>query len=245
MPGDIKVPIVDNRAALQGKPGLHAFIVGVSGYPHLPASENEPSNPQGLGMRRLTSTSLTAQVMYRWLFDRDAKGLLPVPLATCRLLLSPSTTELAIDQTLGNAPAATVDNFLQAADAWRTDAASDQKNVTLFYFAGHGVQREKGDAVLLLEEFGNGLGPTLLKAVDMHSIVYGMTTSATRPNMAQTCADPVLLRGRVPQPSKGDPELCEPPDLRPVRRRPAGGGHPLRPDLLRGGTGHQSRRRAG
>ena len=51
--------VYDNRAALEaeGKPGMHAFITGVSD-PALPGP-GETLTAQGLGMRRLSSTALS------------------------------------------------------------------------------------------------------------------------------------------------------------------------------------------
>lgn len=60
------------------------------------------------------------------------------------------------------------------------------RRVQLFYFAGHGVQRNKDDVVLLLEEFGNGLGGPLVHAVDVKNIFYGMAPAPTRPQIAYT-----------------------------------------------------------
>src|SRR5205823_5326133 len=124
--------VLDNRAGLAGKPGLHALIVGVSGYPHLPVPGAGAPPAEAFGMYQLSSTSLAAYRVYRWLLD-EAQGL-PVPLATCRLLLSPSADELAAEGHLaGLGSASTVDNFLVDAAGWRTDASSSDDNMTLFY----------------------------------------------------------------------------------------------------------------
>lgn len=72
--------IIDERAHLQGQPGFHAFIAGVSSYPHLPGGIGTPA-PDSFGMQQLSSAALTAYKMYCWLVERQRK--LPVPLATC------------------------------------------------------------------------------------------------------------------------------------------------------------------
>lgn len=190
--------IFDERAKRPGQPGLHALIAGVSEYPNLPKADAQ-ATPQSFGMRQLSSTALTAYKVFRWLVDH--KQNFPVPLATCRLLLSPTPDEIEkikIDAEPDlteqfekrrkgdpNSCACTLDNFIADSVAWRNDASSQQRNITLFYFAGHGVERNKGDAVLLLEGFGSP-GGILRNAVDMNNIFNGMASADTRPNMAET-----------------------------------------------------------
>ncbi len=177
-------PGFDNRANLQGQPDLHVLIAGVSTYQNLP-KQNDPLTPESFGMRQLSSTALTKYKIYRWLLDHQQN--FPVPLATCRLLLSPSPDEVAVEPGLkGLAEPCTLNNFLVAANDWRTDASSHQENVTFFYFAGHGVQRTKDDSVLLLEDFDGRIGGLLRNAVDTNNIFKGMAKSNTYPNMAQT-----------------------------------------------------------
>jgi hypothetical protein len=188
--------VYDNREALrqQGKPGLHALIAGVSAYPNLPDA-GEPLTEAGLGMRKISSTSLTAFLMVDWLIRADQAGRLTHPLATCRLLLSPAAGEVAASATVGpngaariadlNAPGCTLMNLVAAGAAWREDAAQRPDGATLFYFAGHGIQRSRGDQVLLLESFG-GPGPLALHAVDINTLRYGMAPTAKRPEIART-----------------------------------------------------------
>lgn len=176
--------IYDNRAALKDHPSLHVLIAGVSAYPHLPKG-NEPRTPQSFGMRQLSSAALSAYKIYRWLINCSQN--FPVPLATCRLLLSPSTEEITAEPTLqGLADSCTLDNFLLAANHWREDASSHKENMTLFYFAGHGLQRSMEDLVLLLEGFGDGIGGLLRSTVAVNNLFIGMVSSEIRPKMART-----------------------------------------------------------
>lgn len=194
-----------NRDALQaGKPGLHAFITGVSEYPNLPR-QGEAGTPSGLGMLRLSSTALTAYLIFDWLLRADASGSLVAPLATCRLLLSPNQNELdrAVPPALTTAPPmrdmsvpkCDLNNFTRAAAAWREDARQRQTDVTLFYFAGHGIQEPSGNQALLLEGFGEPV-PLGRHMVDALSLRAGMMPFANhrgdppptlpRPDIART-----------------------------------------------------------
>jgi hypothetical protein len=177
-------PVFDQRRQLQGQPGFHALIVGVSSYPFLPG-RGAPDTEFSFGMRPLSSTSLAAWRIYRWLIDK--KDLLSVPLATCRLLLSPSDLELeAQPELIDLALPANLNNFLQCAAAWRTDARTHPENATFFYFAGHGVQRSKDDAVLLLEEFGQGPGGYLRFGISINNLFNGMSPGPSQPNIARS-----------------------------------------------------------
>jgi hypothetical protein len=189
----------DNRPALakQGLQGMHALICGLSGYPNLPPADGAPSDA-GLGMRQLSSTALTAHLILDWLLRAEQSGRLHLPLATCRVLLTPVAGELASAPALGNsdqsyrptmqqlgAPGCTFDRLALAAKAWRDDASASADCATFFYFAGHGIQRERREQVIILEGFG-GAGRLLQEAADVSSIYHGMAPTAMRPNIGRT-----------------------------------------------------------
>ena len=175
--------VVDNKKELDGQPGVHALIVGVSAYPDLP-EPGQRLEGRHYGMWRLTSAARSAYDFYRWVVASNDR--LPVPLATCRLLLSPSAPESEAEPGLeGLAEKATVDAFLAEALAWRADASKGGENMTLFYFAGHGVHRDKENAVLLLEGFGDGVGGPLRHGVDLANIRAGMAPTANLTTIAR------------------------------------------------------------
>ena len=58
--------------------------------------------------------------------------------------------------------------------------------MTIFYFAGHGVQRTQRDAVLLLDDFGAPGGESLANTVDANHLFDGMVPP---PNFAERCAN--------------------------------------------------------
>jgi hypothetical protein len=196
--------IYDNRDALKAadKPGMHAFITGISEYPNLP-KPGEPLTASGLGMRRLSSTALTAYLIFDWLLSADSSNSLSVPLATCRLLLSPNENELNRAGALRtappmrdmNVPRCEKTNFSTAVRAWRADAIKRRDDATFFYFAGHGIQTA-GIQALILEGFGGEQEPLGTHLVDTLSLRAGMAPFANlrgdppptfpRPDIART-----------------------------------------------------------
>lgn len=165
-------------------PGVHALIVGVSEYPNLASDDAEPL-PHHFGLRRLTAAASTAFRFYQWLVSCGSR--LPVPLASCRLLLSPSAAELEKTPGLArDAERATLANFQQAAGAWREEAKQHRSNMTLFYFAGHGLQRTRGSQVLLLDEFGGNPNLMLGHSLDSSDLVDGMAPAPGRADIART-----------------------------------------------------------
>jgi hypothetical protein len=80
--------VYDNRAV---SPGVHALIVGVSSYRHLPGGGGVQA-AETYGLTQLSAAASTATAVYEWLATQSAN--LRVPLASCRLLLSPSGASL-------------------------------------------------------------------------------------------------------------------------------------------------------
>ncbi|MBY5898019.1 caspase family protein [Rhizobium leguminosarum] len=180
-------PIIDDRSRLAGKPGLHAFVVGVSDYPNLPAltpqNRSDRAAPH-FGLRKLASPALSAYRIARAL--TLWKPTLTVPLATVRLLLAPSAEEKLTTHSLAAAaPRPTWQNFATAAANWRKDVSTHPDNVALFYFGGHGIQRYLHDQILLLEGFGDGIGAYLSHGVDTQRLIRGMATAPEYPNMGR------------------------------------------------------------
>jgi hypothetical protein len=162
-------------------PGLHALIVGVSEYSQLLAPEDPTESPvEHLGMRKLTSAATAAHRVASYLVERADK--FAVPLASCRLLLSPSPDEALADI----APRATFANFKAIAHAWRKDAARHAGNMTLFYFAGHGLLRNNGAQVLVFEDFATPPGKLLQNCLEAFNLLDGMAMISNEDAMART-----------------------------------------------------------
>lgn len=170
---------------------LHVLIIGVSEYPNLP-DPGQPIPVAALGMQRLKSPAISAYRLYEWLHPTLKDGEEPpLKLGHCSLLLNPSAEELK-DQALATAAAenkfqpCTLENVIEAADAWRQAASANPDDMTWFYFAGHGVQRSKNDAVLLLQDFGKAAGGALRHAIDVNTLFNGMAPAPSQPNIARS-----------------------------------------------------------
>ena len=161
--------------------GLYALVIGVSAYPHLEGGTAPAANTYRMG--QLSAAAVTAHRLVDWL--EEAGDRLAVPLRNCRLLLSPSPGELDQLTTRREYQPATLEQLRAQALLWRDECSGDEDNVPLFYFAGHGLQRTRRDAVLLMEDFADAPGHPLAKAVDVQDLFQGMAPTVARPNMAR------------------------------------------------------------
>jgi Caspase domain len=176
--------LIYHDPAVQG-PGIHALIVGVSDYVHLPAAD-QPPDEASWNFNKLTSTALSAYKVYEWL-DKN-RGKLRLPVKSIRLLLAPSPAEKAADVALQNLNAVvpTWTAFQTAAWAWRDDAKKNPDDMTFFYFAGHGLQRGPEEGILLLADFAEPGTPKLSRCVAFGDIRTGMAPTDSHPNIAKT-----------------------------------------------------------
>lgn len=170
--------VIDRRSELGDGPGCHALVVGVSAYRHLANGAAPAAETFGLG--QLKGPVPAARRLVTWLEDNG--GRLDPPLATCRLLLSPLPEQT---EHLEVAEAATLENLLAAASAWRSDASRRTSNSTLFFFSGHGFQQDKLPVLLCTDFLASDAGDHH-RAVDVDSLWYGMAPTASRSQIAGT-----------------------------------------------------------
>jgi hypothetical protein len=159
--------IFDRRAELGGSAACHAFVVGVGAYPHLLGGQGSTAQ-LNFGLSQLSPAVVSARTICEWL--KSAK--LAKPLATIRLLLSD------VEGTSPEAGRATLDGFLRDAAGWREDAAQNPENMTFFYFAGQGFSLSQGEHVVMLQDYGDGIGPALRNTVKVNNIVDGMSPAS-------------------------------------------------------------------
>jgi hypothetical protein len=174
--------VVDNRAALGAAPGLHAILIGVSDYANL-AGPDDPAGEGLQALKKLESAAICASSLADKIKALDAQGRLFRPLKTLRLLIAPSATELedaGVAAAGGAVP--TRANIQQALEAWREDVGAGQKEMSLFYYGGHGL-REMEDNLLLASDFLAPGADPLAAAFKLSSIRNGMTSSEAYPNM--------------------------------------------------------------
>jgi hypothetical protein len=170
--------MVDRRDDLKGAPACHALIVGVSAYPHLLGGTGPPA-PENLQMTQLSCGASSANRVSNWLIKHQDR--LAVPLATSRVLLSPSPAE-----SVPPCAEATIANLLAAAAEWRADVATHRDGIAFFYFAGHGFELTSTEQVVLLSDFGNGIGPLLRGTVSVNNVFYGMAPTSRTSEIART-----------------------------------------------------------
>jgi Caspase domain len=165
----------DHRDKLDGGPGIHAFIAGVSDYRHL-GGGSDTAAAETYNFESLKSTARTAWLFYDWLKRADAAKRLPLPLATVHLLLSPSKSEPDLAAT--GADRCSWTNFASDADSWRNCASASNDDIALFYFAGHGIGRNAQESLLLMDDVGAKPGVFLSRAVDVLHLHAGMAPPA-------------------------------------------------------------------
>jgi hypothetical protein len=137
-----------------GAPVAHALVVGVSRYAHLPPPSAEPSDdPLKFGLVGATTPATGAFHFARWLRDHFRPV---VPLASVRLLLSPSDLELGDAELAATAaqvePASTA-NVRKALLEWRAACQGQPDGMAVLYLSGHGASQSRTDHFVLLEDF--------------------------------------------------------------------------------------------
>jgi hypothetical protein len=165
--------------------GLHALLIGVSNYPF--AKDGSQHNPErdNFGIGQLSTPARTVMAIAKWLVDH--KDRLAFPLKSVRVVLAPSETEAGESAEMGDLPHADLAGVSAAAKDWQRDAAESKDGAALFYFAGHGIQRSRGDSVLLLADFLDPSSNTDLdRTINVENIYNGMGNFRSFPNLART-----------------------------------------------------------
>jgi len=80
----------------------------------------------------------------------------------------------------------TLDTFLHEAAAWRADASAHRDGVAIVYFSGHGFIVSRADQLVLLQNYGDGVGSILRNAINVGSIFHGMAPTSWTPEIART-----------------------------------------------------------
>ncbi|MBE8989070.1 caspase family protein [Nostoc sp. LEGE 12450] len=146
-----------------GKPQTHVFIIGVGKYPHLLNGEG-PILDNPMGLKQLTSPPISAKTFADWILENLKDSY--VPLGSVELLLSSKDdNQILVD-------AATMGNIKKAFDLWYKRCDTNENNVAIFYFCGHGVV--KNYQLLLAEDFGASPNRILENAINFRLTYQGM-----------------------------------------------------------------------
>lgn len=165
--------------------GTFAIIIGCSKYPYFMDGDQVGAVPmrwmkeaQRLG--QLYVSALTGRTFFDWLSgEYTLDGAPPV---SCRMLLSPTTDELAADPRLGeNLLDPTLPNCKQAIAQWLGDInglskAAREASRIMFFFSGHGLQSTQDQQILLPSDY---LGDGLLSydhALSTQNLLHGLKT---------------------------------------------------------------------
>lgn len=157
-----------DATADQPLPGTHALIIGVGAYSAAPAASNMAS-------------IVSAQRFSSWLTEEYRNPT--APLASVELLVS-GEIDGRHSETLGADSAGTkptYHNLRAAARRWQERADTHPDNLTIFYFAGHGVKSEVADTLLLLDGFAPPQSTNFEpeEIVSLRNIIAGMNGNAS------------------------------------------------------------------
>lgn len=208
--------IRDYRQTLAPGPKVHVFIAGVSEYVYLPAAGKHASSAT-FGLRKLTSAARSAFEFFQWV-DENRNNLV-APVATIRLLLSPSQTELGAEPAMRqlNVNRCTRAEFERAYREWR--AVLQPGDLALFYFSGHGAHRSRRDGLLLFEDFNpDRNGNILAGAAEVNNLIDALAPS---PSQRQTASRQVFFIDscRVEPKEFSQFEKLRAPDVVTITRR--------------------------
>lgn len=155
-----------------GHPKTHAFVIGVGKYPYLEGGDQGPPNPKVPGLGQLTSPPVSARKFTDWLIESLNNP--DAPLGTIELLLSPNELYTLPNGQQQQVQAATIDNIFEAYEAYLRRCNSNISNVAIFYFCGHGLEKE--DLVLLPEDFARSQTNPWRNSINFHKTYRGMST---------------------------------------------------------------------
>ncbi|MFA7764831.1 caspase family protein [Streptomyces sp. NRRL S-448] len=148
-------------------PAVHAFVIGVGSYRHLPGGAG-PVLGDTLGLQQVLEPPLSARAFLNWLTNGSSHPL-ALPLGSIELLMSADGGYAYKGRPVAQA---TLPNAQNAVASWFDRCHSNQGNIALFYFCGHGLERDH--QYLLLEDFGQAPMDPLAMSIDLNSFWDGM-----------------------------------------------------------------------
>lgn len=152
------------------QPLLHALIIGIDHYPYL--------GPKGIARKlppldNLSSPSISANALASWLVEHKS-WLSDAKLGSVDLIVAPVPPA-------GHAPkalAGSLETIGEAFDGWFDRCNTNTQNVALFYFCGHGLQKD--NLLLLAENFGSVKNAPWMHAIDFDATYRGMSNCSAQ-----------------------------------------------------------------
>jgi hypothetical protein len=154
-------------------PGTHALIIGTSKYKNL-GDNIKLGPPETFMLTQLSSPAAGAYRFAKWL--RSEYRSPSAPIASIRLLLSPSDAEREADADLKNdpdIPLPTTELVRKALLDWQKECSSSQANIAVLYLSGHGIKPNNDDDLILLYDFADD-DLVLTFSVDLNKVVRAM-----------------------------------------------------------------------
>jgi Caspase domain len=154
----------------------HALVIGIDDYPHLLGGSKSQQQPavNSFGLPQLTSPRVSASAFVNWL---PSLGNRKAPLGTVDLLLSPGIhIDIAARRVAVDLP--TMANIKAAYKAWVAKTTANSKNIAVFYYCGHGLEKE-GTTILLPSDFGDPSEANISERMIDFSLTYDCTLLET------------------------------------------------------------------
>ncbi|MFD0123837.1 caspase family protein [Streptomyces virginiae] len=149
-------------------PALHAFMIGVGYYRHLPGGSG-PVLANPLGLKQVPTPPLSVRAVLDWLTGDYSHPNSP-PLGSVELLMSVNGRYAYKGRHVARA---TLPNAELAFHRWIQRCDNNPGNVALFFFCGHGLERDHH--YLLLEDFGRAPQNPMSASIDLNGFHEGMT----------------------------------------------------------------------
>lgn len=147
-------------AAAGTTPATHALVIGVGYYRHLVDGPEPRDKGVHLGLSNLQSPPLSAETFARWLLGADGspgggQRNPNAPLETLEVLIS-SRNPICLDLNgkSHEVERATHRTVGEGFDRWLAKVQSNDSNVGVLYFCGHGIMGNGPEHYLLLDDHG-------------------------------------------------------------------------------------------
>lgn len=206
MPDPVSLIFEDDRPA--EAPGVHAVVIGVGHYRHLPGGSGVRC-PDHENMQQLASPPHSARHVADWLFQTYYDD--PVrPLRSLHLLISEPAGPADYAYVL--CPQVTVqeaalENIRAAVQDWKNRGDASPESLMVLYFCGHGVSSGLQHS-LLCTDYGEDHGNPLRHAIDFTQFHQGMGKCRAGSQMFLIDACRILSQSLLESGSKGDPLIA-------------------------------------